>query len=303
MQAINSNNNHIADLLDSLVRRFGRWLPDSAYLMLRYRFKMGKHLNLRTPESFQEKIQWLKIHDHNPQYTTMVDKVLVKDYVASIIGKEYVIPLLGIWDRPEDIEWERLPNRFVLKTNHGGGNTGVVICHDKATFDKNKAIKKLNASLRRDVYRSLREWPYRDIKKKVFAEEYIQAPHNAVYLPDYKWYCFNGEPMYCQVIQDRTTKETIDFFDKEWNHQEFVGLNPTAENAVSPPERPNNLDTHLQIARALSKGIPFSRIDMYEAGGNTYFGEITFYPASGLGSFRPSRYNEVLGSMITIPDK
>lgn len=301
MQPIINYLKHPAKLGDSLTHTFGKWLPDSIYIKLRYRFKIGKRLNLKNPQTFQEKLQWLKLHDRKPLYTTLVDKVLVKDYVTSKVGGQYVIPLLGVWDRPEDINWRLLPDRFVLKTNHSGGNTGVIICRDKSSFDRRKAIDKLNASLRHDVFKDLREWPYKNVVKKVFAEEFVESRPEVKDLPDYKWYCFNGEPKYCQVIQDRNSHETIDFFDTEWNHQGFVGLNPTADNATLAPKRPTNLDAQIRIARELSKGIPFLRIDLYEAGDKTFFGEATFYPASGFGQFKPEQYNERLGRMLNLP--
>lgn len=288
-------------LFDSLVVHCGQWLPDSTYIKLRYRFHMGRRLNLKNPTTFQEKLQWLKLHDRNPEYTKMVDKILVKDYVSSVIGSQYVVPLLGVWDRPEDIDWDALPQRFVLKTNHSGGNTGVVICRDKDTFDRGRAIKRLNASLQKDVYRGLREWPYKNVQKKVFAEEFLEVGPSVVDLPDYKWYCFNGEPKYCQVIQNRTSQETIDFFDTEWTHQDFVGLNPAALPATEQPHRPYNLEEQVRIARELSKDRPFSRVDLYSIGEKTYFGEVTLYPASGFGTFRPEQYNEQLGQMLRLP--
>lgn len=301
MQPIINYIKHPADFCDSLVHKYGQWLADSTYLKLRYRFQMGTRLNLKDPRTFQEKLQWLKLHDHNPIYTTMVDKVLVKDYVSSIVGSQYVIPLLGVWDRPEEIEWDNLPDKFVLKTNHSGGNTGVIICHDKTTFDRQDAINKLNASLSWDVYKDLREWPYKNVIKKVFAEEFVETQPKVKDLPDYKWYCFNGEPKYCQVIQNRTTNETIDFFDISWNHQEFIGLNPNANHASIPPSKPANLAEQLRIARIMAKDIPFSRVDLYDTGEKTYFGELTFYPASGFGRFLPEKYNELLGQMLILP--
>lgn len=286
-------------LLDSLLRHLGTWLPDVIYIKLRYRFQVGRQLDLRNPRSFQEKIQWLKLYDHNPRYSQLVDKVLVKDYVSSLIGKEYVVPLLGVWDNPEDIDWDSLPNQFVLKTNHSGGNTGVVICRDKESFDRQKAVSRLKTSLKSDVYRDLREWPYKGLIKKVFAEEYLESPEQED-LPDYKWYCFNGVPIFCQLIQNRTTNETIDFYDTEWNHQEFIGLNPSASFATFSAEKPDNLEIQIKIARALSKDIPFVRIDLYSIGTRVYFGEFTFYPFSGMGQFAPIQYNEILGDMISL---
>lgn len=287
----------------ALLEHYGQWLPDSIYLKLMFRFKMGYRLNLRHPKTFSEKIQWLKLYNRNSDYTQMVDKYAVKEYVAKIIGEEYVIPTLGVWDKPEDIEWEKLPNQFVLKTTHGGGSTGVVICRDKSAFDKQNAIDKLNASLEMDIYKLFKEWPYKNVPKRIIAERYVLPATDKKDLSDYKWYCFNGVPKYCQVIQDRTSEETIDFFDTDWRHQEFVGLNPIADQAVVAPICPSHLETQVQLASLLSKCFPFSRIDLYEAENKVYFGEITFFPMSGFGSFRPNQYNEILGQMISLPPK
>lgn len=307
MQPILNYIKQPAMFFDSLVVHYGQWLPDSMYIKLRYRFQMRKRLNLKNPRTFQEKLQWLKLHDQNPAYSDMVDKVKVKDYVAKTVGSEYVVPLLGVWDRPEEIDWNSLPNQFVLKTNHAGGNSGVIICRDKSKFDKQDAIFKLNRSLQSDIYRLYREWPYKNVKKKVFAEAFIETKPEVKDLPDYKWYCFNGEPKFCQVIKDRTTHETIDFFDTNWKKQEFVGLNPKNGPFVGSTteviEKPRNIDTHLRIAKELSKNLPYARIDLYETDVNTYFGEITFYPMSGLGVFNPEKYNEILGRMLTLPSE
>ena len=188
MQPIINYLKHPTDFFDSLTHTLGQWLPDSTYIKLRYWFMMGKRLDLKNPKTFQEKLQWLKLYDHNSLYTTMVDKVLVKEYVASKIGSQHIVPLLGVWEKPEDIEWDILPNRFVLKTNHSGGNTGVIVCRDKAKFSQQEAIDLLNASLKSDVYKNLREWPYKDIVRKVFAEVFVETPLGVKDLPDYKWY-------------------------------------------------------------------------------------------------------------------
>lgn len=288
-----------------LLEHFGQWIPDKTYIKWMYRLKMGKKLNLKNPTTFSEKLQWLKLYNRRPEYTIMVDKYAVKEYVANIIGSKYIIPTLGVWDRPEDIDWDLLPNQFVLKTTHGGGSSGVVICNDKASFDKEKAVIKLRKSLKQDIYRSLREWPYKNVPRRIIAEQYIEPRPGVKDLPDYKWFCFDGEPRYCQVIQDRTTNETIDFFDTDWNHQEFVGLNavygPFIDTAKVLPVRPENLEIQIKIARKLSKNIPFSRVDLYEIDTNTYFGEITLYPRSGIGIFSPDNYNTLLGQMLKLP--
>lgn len=288
----------------AIIQNFFGWLPDKTYLQLLYRFKMGHRLDLNHPKTFTEKIQWLKLYNRRPEYTLMVDKYAVKKYVADIIGEKYIIPTLGVWDKPEDIDWDALPNEFVLKTTHGGGSGGVVICKDKKTFDRNKAILTLRDSMNCDIYRSLREWPYKDVKKRVLAEKYM-APkdmvNNPIYdLSDYKFFCFNGEPKYCQVIRDRHSKESIDFYDMNWRHQEFVGLNPIASNGINPVPRPLLLDDMICICHKLSENMKFVRIDMYVIDNRIYFGEITFYPASGMGLFNPDKWNEELGNLISL---
>ena len=290
-----------ARFFNGLLLKLSPIMPDKLFISCMVRVHCGYWPNLKSPKTFSEKIQWLKLYNRRPEYTIMVDKYAVKDYVAKIIGSEHVIPTLGAWNRPEDIEWDKLPSRFVLKTTHGGGNTGVIICRDKASFDRLKAVRDLNKSLKQDLYKTLREWPYRNVPRRIIAEEYIEPGPNVKDLPDYKWYCFNGEPKYCQVIQNRSTKETIDFFDTEWNHQAFTGLNPSAGPSEVTPERPANLELQIKIALELSKNIPFSRVDLYEAGDNTFFGEMTFYPKSGFGAFKPKEYNELLGNMIELP--
>lgn len=288
----------------AIIQNFFGWLPDKTYLQLLYRFKMGHRLDLNHPKTFTEKIQWLKLYNRRPEYTLMVDKYAVKKYVADIIGEKYIIPTLGVWDKPEDIDWDALPNEFVLKTTHGGGSGGVVICKDKKTFDRNKAMLTLRDSMNGDIYRSLREWPYKDVKKRVLAEKYM-APkdmvNNPIYdLSDYKFFCFNGEPKYCQVIRDRHSKESIDFYDMNWRHQEFVGLNPIASNGINPVPRPLLLDDMICICHKLSENMKFVRIDMYVIDNRIYFGEITFYPASGMGLFNPDKWNEELGNLISL---
>ncbi len=426
----------------SILVKLARLLPDKLYLSIKFYKAFGRWPNWKKPQTFSEKLQWLKLYDRKPKYTTMVDKYAVKKYVADIIGEDYVIPTLGIWGKPEDIEWDKLPNQFVLKTTHGGGNEGVAICRDKATFDRKKAVRLLNESLKTDLYTVWREWPYKNVPKRIIAEKYIEpkpdiedltgykflcfdgevkglfvtkgrqnpdeefkgdlfvdfnhlpfkreqdyakivskkpksfelmkkvaeqlskgkshiridlydlgekmffgeltlldingmGPLNPaewnkflgdmINLPgerlggvivklkddgnievsqpdlsDYKWYCFNGEPLYCQVIQNRSSKETIDFFDIKWTHQAFVGLNPKARNAHITPRKPLNLDDQIRIARKLSMNTIFTRIDLYNADSKIYFGEITFYPNSGMGYFIPSVWNTKLGNMIKI---
>lgn len=280
--------------------RLCRKMSDKRYISFLYRIHFRRKINLDNPQTFSEKLQWLKLYDRKPEYTRLVDKAAVKDYVAGIIGKEYVIPTIGVWERPEDIEWNALPERFVLKTTHGGGNAGVVICRNKASFDRNKAIKKLNRSLKQDIYRSLREWPYKNVPRRIIAEQYIAPAPNHNDLPDYKFFCFNGEPKFCQVITGRDTKMCVDFFDKDWNHQPFHEPKKSIFADVFP-SKPENYEMMLKAAAQLANGKAFSRIDFYDIGEKVYFGEITFFPTSGMGGFTPNDYDSIIGQMISLP--
>lgn len=290
-------------VLAKVIQKFFYLLPDRLYLQIVFRLEMGYKLDLDNPQTFSEKLQWLKLYNCKPEYTTMVDKAAVKEYVAKIIGEEYIIPTLGVWDRFEDIDFDSLPNQFVLKTTHGGGNTGVVICKDKSSFDMANAKAKLNKSLRSCIYRRYKEWPYKDVKHRIIAEEYINTAKSD--LTDYKFFCFGGEVKYCQVIQNRSTNLTIDFYDKHWQHQPFVGLialGQHIEQSTTAVHKPQNYGLMLDIASKLSANIPFARIDLFNTNGRIYFGEITFYPASGLGAFTPSEWNDRLGEWIKLPD-
>ena len=273
-----------------------KWIPDKLFLKLVFWAELGRKLNLKTPKWFSEKLQWLKLYDRQEIYTTMVDKYLVKDVVASSIGREYIIPTIGVWDRAEDIDFEKLPDRFVLKCNHDSG--GVVICQNKLEFNQIEAVQKLNMHLRRDSYYSSREWPYKGVKRKIIAEKLLFDPENDD-LIDYKFYCFGGEPRYCQVIKDRRVRETIDFYDTNWILQPFTGLGlGLGFPHGSYTEKPKNYETMLLIARKLSAGTKFVRIDLYNINGHVYFGEFTLYPKSGLGIFLPDEWNKKIGDML-----
>ena len=298
MQSLNYFIKHPSYLLDALVVHFCQWLPDSTYIKLRYLFQMGKRLNLRHPKSFQEKLQWLKLHDQNPEYTMMVDKIKVKEYVAKLVGSEYVVPLLGVWERAEDIDWESLPNQFVLKTNHSGGNSGVVICRDKLKLNKQLAIKKLNDSMRGDIYRLYREWPYKNVVKRVFAEAYMEDEYGE--LRDYKFFCFNGSVKALFVAADRQTpgeELKFDFFDADYNHLPIKQGHP---NADIPPKKPQSFDKMKQIAEVLSKGIPHVRIDFYDVNGRPFFGEMTFCHFAAMVPFEPEIWDYKFGEWLDL---
>lgn len=300
LQKFTSNR---ALFFDSFVKNFLKFLPDKLYLSLRYRCIMGRWIDWKAPQTFTEKIQWLKVYNRRPEFIKMVDKHAVKEYVANIIGSEYIIPTIGVWNNPSEIDWDSLPNQFVLKTTHGGGSCGVVICRDKSTLNKEHTIAKLFESLKYDIYTGFREWPYKDVPRRIIAEKLIAQPNlgSCVDLSDYKFFCFNGEPIYCQVIRDRNRNETIDFYDMKWSHQEFVGLlNSSLTNGVKPVPCPKQLSKMIEICRCLSKELPFVRVDLYVVGDRIYFGEITFYPASGFGHFKPADWDYRLGNLLSL---
>ena len=286
-------------LLSSILREYGFWIPDKLYLKMFYFLNTGKTLNIKNPQTFGEKLQWLKLYDRRPEYTMMVDKYAVKDYVASIIGQEYVIPTLGVWDKSEEIDVDKLPTKFVLKTTHGGGGVGVILCKDKSTLNINTVVLSLKKAMKQNIYQELREWPYKNVKRRIIAEKYIE--NNEEDLIDYKFFCFNGIPKYCQVISGRNDVMSIDFYDKEWCHQPFHEPKnyPFSEKSITPPK---SLHLMLCFAQRLSAGIPFIRVDFYEVDGHPYFGELTFYPTSGVGGFNPEEWDHVLGDFITVTE-
>jgi len=279
------------------------WLfPTELYIKMLFRLKMGYKLNLKDPKTFNEKLQWLKLYANKPEYTNMVDKALAKEYVKPIIGEEYLVPTYGVWDTPEEIDFDKLPKQFVLKTTDGGGAMGVIICTDKTKVNKNEIIRKLRDALKQNIYGHLRELPYKNIKKRILAEKYLCDELTSVNgdLNDYKFYCFNGKVTYCEVITGRRTKKHIDFFDLEWNHVDFT-FNEY-DYAAERPAKPQCFETMVEVAGKLCKDKPYSRIDLYVVGNRVYFGEITLFPASGFRGFHPEEWNKLLGDMIELPN-
>lgn len=275
------------------------WLwSDAAYLRLCYFFYVKKPLHLKDPQTFNEKLQWLKIYDRNPLYTSLVDKYKVKGKIGKIIGSEYLIPTLGVWENVDEIDWNSLPNSFVLKTTHGGGGSGVVICKDKTSLNVDSAKTILKRSMRIDIYNTLREWPYKNVTKRIIAEEYIEDSNGD--LPDYKFFCFNGFVHSVMLCLDRSKGDTkFYFFDKEWK---LLRLNIRGKNA---PEgftlpKPPNMEKMFELAGELSRGIPFVRVDLYNVEGKIYFGEMTFYPDSGFDGNLLPETDKLFGELINI---
>lgn len=277
--------------------RLTRLLSDRQYMTIYYWLKFGEKIDLSDPKGFNEKLQWLKLHDRKPEYTRMVDKLLVKDYVAEQIGSGGIIPTLGVWDSFDQIDFDSLPDRFVLKCTHDSG--GIVICKDKASFDREAARKKLNRSMARNYYYGSREWPYKNVEKKILAEAYLSDGQNAD-LPDYKFHCFNGEPKVVLVCRDRYSLMTEDFFTPDWQHLDMK--RPNHPIAKTPIPAPSRLEEMCRLARQLSKDVPFLRVDFYEVNGVVYFGELTFFPASGFGIFEPPQWDRTLGDWLTLPE-
>lgn len=275
-------------------------LSDKIYLKLKFRCSMGYWMDFSNPKTFNEKLQWLKLYDRRPEYTMMVDKVKVKDYISKKIGKEYIIPTISVWNKAEDIDFDSLPNQFVLKCNHNSG--GLFICKDKSSLTNeiiDKVKKNLNASLRLNYYNVFREWPYKNVERKIIAEKYM-VDESGYELKDYKFFCFNGKVEFCKVDFDRATEHRANYYDTMWTMQTFG-------EEVCPPkfERdlpcPENFAEMLNLAQQLSNDIPFVRIDFYNILGRTYFGEITFFPAAGWGKFTPIEADEMLGKLLKLP--
>ena len=287
-------------LSQGIVKRLSRFIKDDKiYLSLRYYALYGRSLNWRNPTSFSEKMQWLKLYNRKPEYVIMADKILAKAWVSERIGKDYIIPTLGIWDNADDVDFNSLPNRFVIKCNHNSG-TGMYICRDKTKMNVLEVREGLRKGLQEDYYSYGREWPYRDIPRRIIAEQFMEDSSSPGDLADYKFFCFNGEPRFCQVIRDRSTKETIDIYDMEWNLMPFRGLNPHAFNGSIPVEKPLHLEQMKSICRKLSENMPFVRIDLYVINGREYFGEITFFPMNGFGTFIPVEWNKKMGDLINL---
>lgn len=275
-------------------------MNDVEYLKRKFRIKMGRELNLESPQSFNEKLQWLKLYDRNPIYTTLVDKYSVKEYVSSIIGDEYIIPTLGVWDRFEDIDFDELPKQFVLKCTHDSG--GLVICKDKELFDYKAARKKIKRSLKRNFYYVGREWPYKNVKPRIIAEKYMSGSSENGDLNDYKLMCFNGKVRCSFVCSERYSNQgmRVTFFDNNWNVLPFERHYPKSNEPIPKPE---NFELMMEMAEKLSENIPFVRTDFYEIDGKVYFGELTFYPGDGFEEFNPESFDFEIGKMIELPKK
>lgn len=273
---------------------------DEFYLKVRYYCRFQKLLKLEDPQTFNEKLQWLKLYDRNPLYTKMVDKIEAKDYVAEQIGREYIIPTIGVYNTVEEIPWEKLPKQFVLKCSHDSG--GIVICKDKSALNINRAIRKLSKGLKKSYFYENREWPYKNVKPRIICEKYM-VDESGYELKDYKWFCFDGEVKALFIARERgsKTEETkFDFYDTEFNHLPFTNGHPNSSREI---KKPAGFEKMKVIAEKLSKDIPHVRVDLYDINGKIYFGELTFFHWSGAMPFEPEEWDYKFGSWIKLPNK
>lgn len=276
-------------------------MSDEEYLVRRYKAQLKKPLDLKKAETFNQKLQWLKLYDRNPEYTEMVDKLAVKSYVAGIVGERYIIPTLGVWDDPEKIDFNALPDKFVLKCNHNSGK-GMYICKDKNEITDKKSreiIGGLKQGLNENYYLHGREWPYKDVKRQVFAEAFLEDGSGS--LTDYKVHNFSGRPEVVLVCRGRFSSGgmTEDFYSADWERLDL--RRPDCPNSPEALPRPEQLDEMLCLAARLSEKAPFLRTDFYIVNGKIYFSELTFYPASGFSGFVPEKWDKIFGEKLVLP--
>ena len=277
------------------------WLKDEAFLKLRYYGEMGKRLDLENPTTFNEKLQWLKLYNRNPVYTRLVDKYLVRQHIADTIGPEYLIPMLGVWDDPDEIDFDKLPDQFVLKCNHNSG-LGMCICKDNSSLDFDKVRRDLRRGLQQDYYKIGREWPYKDVPRKIICEQYIVDDLSSRdELSDYKVLCFGGEPRLVEIHRGRFSgHHTQDFYDADWIKTDFQQPEDPLSDEVM--DKPVFAEEMFRLSRILASDIPHVRVDWYYTGGKLYFGELTFFDSSGFSPFVDNQ-DAILGSWIALPGR
>lgn len=288
----------IRTLKIGVFEKFAPYLPDRLYLRLKYWVYTGSKLHIDNPVTFNEKLQWLKLYGRRPIDTILADKIAVKEYISKTIGSEYVIPLLGVWNSFDDIEFDKLPNQFVLKTSHDSG--GVVVCKDKSKLDIASVKTKLSKSLKRNYFTYSRETAYKEIPRKIFAEAYMEDSKTKE-LRDYKFFCFNGKVHFFKVDFGRFVQHRANYYDVSCKLLNFgEKICPPDYNANI--EIPESICQMITLAEKLSHNIPFVRIDFYYIDGRIFFGEFTFSPAGGMGLFTDGKIDAQLGTLITLPN-
>ncbi|KEI03770.1 ATP-grasp fold amidoligase family protein [Clostridium botulinum] len=275
-------------------RGFLNWLSDQTILKIQFKYEMGKKLNLKNPKTFNEKLQWLKLYDRNPLYTKLVDKYEVREYIEKEIGKDYLIPLIGVWDKFEDIDFTKLPERFVLKCTHDSGS--VFICTDKSKFNIDEVEKKINKALKRNYYYFAREWPYKNVKPRIICEEFISDKEASP--DDYKVLCFNGKAKLIGVHIDRYSNHKLDNYDIHWN-KTLIGKDGPMSDLVY--DKPIEFENMIMLSEKLASEKSHVRIDWFIVDNKLYFGEVTFYEAAGFDHFDNEEDDYLLGSWIKLP--
>ena len=281
-----------------LFRKLSRLIPDRIYLQIVYFKHFRRFINFNNPKTFNEKIQWLKLNYRNEEYTKLVDKYRVKQYITKLIGEEYVIPTLGVWNNVDDIDFKSLPEKFVLKCNNDSG--GIVICKNKKDFDEAKAKSFLKERLKNNGYWYGREWPYKNVKPCIIAEKYMEDSISKD-IKDYKFFCFNGSMEFFDIDIDRFIEHRANYYDRNGNFLPF-GKTYCPPDYTKKIEMPKNLDKMIELAETISHNTVLSRIDFYEIDGQVYFGEITFYPGSGFSPLTDEKWDYKLGDMIDLPN-
>lgn len=275
-----------------------RLIPDDIYLQLVAQQKLGYAIHLKEPRTFNEKLNWLKLHDRNPLYTKLADKLAVKKIVADVIGEQYVVRNLGNWDTFDEIDFSALPHQFVLKCTHD--SSGAIICRDKSTFNNETARKRINNALRLNYFYACREWPYKNIPRQIIADELLDD-HSGKELNDYKFWCFGGVPMYMYCTVKTKRKEIYEnFYDMNFN---IIKINHGFSRRVPEFEKPAAFELMKELAGKLAEGIPFVRVDFFYVNGKVYFGEYTFYDWAGLQPFETFEMDLKLGELLVLPKK
>lgn len=275
-----------------------KWIPDHIYLKILYYTAFNKKLDLDEPVTYNEKIQWLKLYDRNKEYVKLVDKYEVKKIISKKIGDNHIIPTIGIWDHPDEIDWDILPERFVMKTTHDSG--GFIICSDKSKINKNEALEKIKKSYSNNYYYAGREWPYKVIQPRIIIEEF-KTTKSGESIKDYRFFCFNGQPKFLSVDYNFTNKSAIrrNLYDLDWNLLDAEITYPRDPGTKS--NKPENFEKMIEIVEKLCKNIPHVRVDLYNVDGEIYFGEMTFYHQGGFGVIRPIEFAKQMGDWINLP--
>ena len=271
-----------------------KFIPDKMYLQIYYFSRFKKFIDFKNPKTYNEKLNWLKINDRNPLYTKLVDKYEVKEYVTNLIGEEYIIPTIGVWNNFDEIDFSKLPNQFVLKCTHD--SEGLVIVKDKSKLDIKSVKEKLTNSLKNNFYYIGREWPYKNVKPRIIAEKYMEDK-KLKELRDYKFFCFNGEPKAMFIASDRANNVKFDYYDLNFCHLDIKQKYP---NSTKKIDKPINFEKMIELSKDLSKDLKHARIDFYEVNGRIYFGEITFYHFSGFMPFQPKKWDTKFGDWLKI---